>query len=161
MPDVSHDALTPTERALKWAAFLAATIAVVYVCLRLLGPVLNVIAWSSVLAITFHPFHRYLARQTGHAALSALIASALVAVAFVIPLLFVAALAIDQFLALEESFQRTFTSDGGVDLTTTWGQAYDWLIRRLGIDASAIAVWARQHASELTRVAAQYAVAIA
>jgi predicted PurR-regulated permease PerM len=160
-PDASHDASPLTERALKWAAFLAATGVVIYVCLRILSPVLNVIAWSSVLAITFHPFFRYLARRTGHAAVSALMASALVAVAFVIPLLFVAALAIDQFLALEESFQRTFTADGGVDLTTTWGQVYDWLSRRLGIDASAIAVWARQHATELTRMAAQYAVVIA
>ena len=151
----------PTERALQWAAFLAVIAWVTYLCLRILSPFLNVIAWSSVLAITFHPFHQYLARKTGHAAFSALIASALVAVAFVIPLLFVAGLAIDQFLALGESFQRTFTSDGGVDPTTTWGQAYEWLTRRLGIDASAITVWVRQHATELTRVAAQYAVAIA
>ena len=67
---------------------------VVYLCLLILRPFFNVIAWSAVLAITFYPVHEYLVRKTGRAALSAFISSALVVVAFVIPLMFVAGAAI-------------------------------------------------------------------
>ena len=162
MSDAAHDTSTTlAEGALKWAIFLASIGWVVYLCVRILSPFLNVIAWASLLAITFHPLHLYLARKTGHPSLSALITSALVAVAFVIPLLLVAGLAINQFLALGESFQRTFTEDGGVVPTTALGQVNEWVTRRLGLDATAIVLWARQHATELTRMAAQYAVAIA
>ncbi len=97
-----------TQRILKWVIFLGAAAAVVYLCLRVLAPFMNVIAWSAVLAVTFHPVHQYLLKKTGKPSLSALIASALVVIAFVIPLLFLAGLAIDQLLALGNSLQNTF-----------------------------------------------------
>lgn len=150
-----------TSRALKWAIFLGATALVVYLCLRILSPFLSVIAWASVLAITFHPVHAYLVRKTGHVALSALVSSALVVVAFVIPLLVISGLAVNQFAALGDSLQQTFSSGTGVDTTTPWGRAYDWMARRLGLDATAVVAWIRQHTTELTGVAAQYTLAIA
>ena len=79
-----------------------------YLCLRILGPFLNVIAWASVLAITFHPLYRDLQQRLKRPALSALICSAVVVVAFLIPLLFVVGVAIDQLLALGNSLQKTF-----------------------------------------------------
>lgn len=58
MPDGSHHPSTYTPRALKWTIFLGATALVVYLCLWILGPFLNVIAWSAVLAITFYPLRQ-------------------------------------------------------------------------------------------------------
>jgi predicted PurR-regulated permease PerM len=141
--------------------FLGATGIVVYLCLQILAPFMNVIAWSTVLAVTFHPVHQFLVGKTGKVSMSALIASALVVVAFVIPLLFIVGVAIDQFLALGDSFQETFGEQGGVDTTTPLGRAYEWLTRRLGVDTSAVVAWVRQNASELTRLAAEYTVALA
>ena len=103
----------------------------VYLCLRILSPFVNVFAWASVLAITFHPVHAALVRKTGRVTLSALLCSALVVIAFVISLTFIAGLAVNQFVALGDSLQQTFSTTG-VDTTTPWGRAYDWLARRLG-----------------------------
>jgi predicted PurR-regulated permease PerM len=150
-----------TQRALKWAVFLGAAALVVYLCLRILSPFVNVIAWSAVLAITFHPVHGYLVRRTGRPTLSALLSSALVVVAFVIPLSFIAGLAINQFLQLGESLQDAFTADAGIDTTTPFGRAYEWITGWLGFDTQVIVVWVQQNASELARVGAQYTVAIA
>jgi predicted PurR-regulated permease PerM len=150
-----------TQGTLRWAIFLGATALVVYLCLQILSPFVNVIAWASVLAITFHPVHASLVRRTGRVALSAGIASALVVIAFVIPLLFLAGLAINQLLALGNSLQQTFTDERSVETASRFGQVYDWLTRRLGIDTAAIVEWVGRHASELTRVVAQYSVAIA
>lgn len=52
-----------TPRALKWTIFLGAAASVVYLCLRILSPFFNVLAWASVLAITFYPVHVYLLRR--------------------------------------------------------------------------------------------------
>ena len=161
MGDRPGDPSTSTQRALKWAIFLGATALVVYLCLRILGPFLNVLAWATVLAITFHPLHRYFVRKTRRVSLSALICSALVFVAFVVPLLAVAGLAINQFLALGDTLQQTFRAESGIDTSTPLGRVYEWLTRRVNFDASAVLVWLRQHATELTQLAAQSAVAIA
>ena len=94
--------------------FLAAIALVVYFCLLIVRPFLNVIAWSSVLVITFHPVHQRLVRKTGRVSLSAFLCSVMVAAACVIPLLFVTAVAIDQFLALGASLPQLFTDETGI-----------------------------------------------
>jgi predicted PurR-regulated permease PerM len=161
MSDVPQDQATHTQRALRWTIFIGATVLVVYLCLRILSPFLDVLAWSSVLAITFHPLHEYFVRKTGHVAMSAFICSALVVVAFVIPLLFIAGLAIDQLLALADSLQRTFVDEARIDNTTALGRAYEWITRRLGLDHAAVVAWVGQHTTELTQLVAEYTVAIA
>ena len=105
MSDASHHPSTFTQRALKWAMFLASTALAVYYCLLIVRPFLNVIAWSSVLVITFHPVYQRLVRKTGRVSLSAFVCSVMVVVAFVIPLLLIMAVAIDQLLALGASLQ--------------------------------------------------------
>src|SRR5262245_1400054 len=150
-----------TKNILRWTIFLGATAFVVYSCLLILNPFINVIAWASVLAITFHPLHASLVRRTGRVALSAAIASALVVVAFMIPLLFLAGLAINQLLALGNSLEEAFTADGSIDSASRLGQLYNWLTRGVGLDTAVIISWVRQHASELTGMVAEYSVAIA
>ena len=161
MSDVSQHPSTFTQRALKWTMFLAATALVVYFCLLIVRPFLNVIAWSSVLVITFHPVHQRLVRKTGRVSLSAFVCSVMVVVAFVIPLLFITAVAIDQFVALGASLQQMFTDETGLKAGAPLRQAYEWLSDRLGLDAAAIVAWVRQNASELTRVVAGYTLAAA
>src|SRR4029079_10732263 len=126
MPDVLPPPSTPTQRALKWTIFLGATAFVVYLCLQILIPFLNVIAWASVLAITFYPLHRDLRHRLKRPALSALLCSAVVVVAFLIPLLFVAGVAIYQLLALGQSLQNTF-ADRNAFMATAAGRAYEWV----------------------------------
>jgi predicted PurR-regulated permease PerM len=146
---------------LKWTFFLGAAAVVVYLCLRILTPFFSVIAWASVLAITFHPVHRYFVRKTGHVALSALLCSGLVVIAFVIPLLFVAGLAIEQLLALGDSLQRAIAAEPPFATAGPIGQAYQWVVQRLGLDAAAIVDWFQQNANQLAQVVAQYTLAIA
>jgi len=152
---------TFTERTLQWVIFLGVSGFVVYLCLRILNPFADVIAWALILTITFHPLHLFLTRKTGHRALSAAIASAIVVVVFLIPLLFLAGLAVNEVLTVGQSLQQTFTGDRGIDTTTPWGRAYAWLHGRLGFDAAKLITWARQHADELTAAAARYTVNIA
>lgn len=159
MHDAPHSPVD-VHRILRWTIFLGATAVVIYLCLQILGPFLNVLAWSMVLAITFHPVHAYLVQKTGRPALSAILCSALVVVVFVVPLLFVASLAVNQFIAVGESIQRTFGGEG-VDTTTPLGQVYAWITRTFDLDASAIIEWLREHASQIAQGAAGYTVAIA
>lgn len=152
---------TSPQRALRWGIFVAAAGFVAYLCVLILTPFLYVIAWSAVLAITFHPVHRYLVEKTGHVSLSALLCSTLVLIAFVIPLLFVTGVAVNQFLALGKSIQETFTREGGLEASGPLGRAYEWITRRLGLDAGGIVEWMTQHASELARTGAEYTLSIA
>ncbi len=159
MPDSSPNPTTYPERALKWTVFLGATALVLYLCLLILGPFLNVIAWSSVLAIAFHPVHRYLVRTTGHVALSAVLCSALVIVTILIPVVFVASVAIDQALALRDYLQQTPT-DAMAALEPV-RRVMDSVTGRFGIDAAAVVDWVRENASQLFQVSAGYSLAIA
>jgi Predicted permease len=65
-------------------------------CLLIVRPFGNVIAWSVVLAIVCSPLHQRLLRKTGRVSLSALAASLLVVFAFVVPLALIAGVAITQ-----------------------------------------------------------------
>jgi predicted PurR-regulated permease PerM len=159
MSDVSQHPSTFTQRALKWTIFLAATALILYFCLLIVRPFLNVIAWSSVLVITFHPVYQWLVRKTGRVSLSAFVCSVLVVVAFVIPVLFIAVVAIDQLRALGASLQQSFTHETGINAAAPLRQAYEWLSDRLGLDGTAIVAWVRQNASELTRGVAGYTLA--
>ncbi|MEQ1912754.1 MAG: AI-2E family transporter [Vicinamibacterales bacterium] len=161
MSDTSQHPATFTRRVVEWAIFLAATAATLYLCLLIARPFLNVIAWSSVLVITFYPVHQRLVRKTGRVSLSAFVCSVMVVVAFVIPLLFLTAVAIDQFMALGARLQQMFTDQNGFEAWAPLGRAYEWLSDRLGVDAAQVVVWVRQNASELTRVGAGYALAAA
>jgi predicted PurR-regulated permease PerM len=159
MPDAPPPP-TQTQRALKWTIFLGATAFVVYLCLQILRPFLNVIAWASVLAITFHPLHRHLRERLGRPALSALISSAVVVVTFVIPLLFVVGVAVDQLLAVGLSLQRQF-ADPNALLATPLGRAYEWVSRQLGLNADAVITWGTQNVSAVAGALAGYTVQIA
>jgi predicted PurR-regulated permease PerM len=133
---------------------------VVYLCLRILAPFLNVIAWAAVLSITFYPLHRDLRQRLRRPALSAVLCSAVVVVAFLIPLLFIVGVAVDQLLALGQSLQKEF-ADQTAFRATPVGRAYEWVTARMGLDTKAVIDWATQNASAVAGVVAGYTVAIA
>lgn len=159
--DVSRTSSLSTERVLRWVIFIGGTAWVTYLCLRVLSPFLNVIAWAAILAITFHPLHAWLTRRTGHRTFSAALASALVVVMFVIPFLFVAGLAVNELLAVAYALPQSFAEGRIVDTSTPWGWAYDWIVTQLGIDVSQLVGWVQQNANELATVVARYTVNIA
>ena len=161
MADVSQHLSTFTQRALKWTIFLAVTALILYFCLLIVRPFLNVIAWSSVLVITFYPVHQRLVRKTGSVSLSAFVCSVVVVVIFVIPLLFLTAVAVEQFATLGASLQQTFTDQTGLMVWAPLRQAYEWLSGRLGVDGAEIVAWVRQNSSELARLVAGYTLAAA
>jgi predicted PurR-regulated permease PerM len=152
---------SPTHRAFRWAFFLGATAIVVYLCLLILGPFVNVIAWSAVLAIAFHPVHDDLVKRTGRVSLSAFISSVLVVMLILIPMLFLTALAINQFLALRVYVQETFKDGFTLSAIEPLRGAYEWVTRRLGLDGSQIMAWMTLHANELGGLLAQYSLTVA
>ena len=160
MPDDRLPSETRTQRAVKWTVFIGASATVVYLCLQILNPFLNVLAWSAILVITFYPVYEYLARRSGRTALSALICSLLVVSIFLIPLLFLTGLAINQLLGLKEYFQETFKDGLNLAAMGPVRRVSEWLMR-LGIDSAGIADWFTQHASELASAAAGYSLTIA
>ena len=158
-----RDAAGPsaTQRTFRWAVFIAATAIVVYLCLLVLWPFLNVLAWSVVLAIAFYPVHQWLVRKTGRPSLSAFVCSVLVVGVILIPLVFITGVAINQFLALRAYLQETFAN--GFDLTTIepLHRAYQWVIARLGIDQAQVSLWLAEHADAAGATIAQYSLTIA
>lgn len=87
-------------------------------CLLIVRPFGNVIAWSVVLAIVCSPLHQRLLRKTGRVSLSALAASLLVVFAFVVPLALIAGVAITQGVGLADSLPpRRSSGDGELTLT--------------------------------------------
>jgi predicted PurR-regulated permease PerM len=133
---------------------------IVFLCLLVLYPFADVIAWSSVLAIAFHPVHVRLVQYTGRVTLSALISSVLVVMVILMPALFLTGLAINQYLSLRDYLQEL--SKAGFDPTTIapLRQISEWLAR-MGLNATAIMGWIAQYAGELGRATAGYSLAIA
>lgn len=133
---------------------------IVSLCLLVLYPFADVIAWSAVLAIAFHPVHVRLVQHTGRVTLSALICSVLVVMAILMPALFLTGLAINQYLALRDYLQEL--SKGGFDPSAIapLRQISEWLTR-MGLNATAIMGWVAQYAGELGRATAGYSLAIA
>jgi predicted PurR-regulated permease PerM len=129
-------------------------------CLLVLYPFADVIAWSSVLAIAFHPVHRRLVQRTGRVTLSALISSVLVVMVILMPALFLTGLAVNQYLALREYLQEL--SKGGFDVTAVAPlRQISEFLARMGVNATAVMGWIAQYAGEFGRATAGYSLAIA
>src|SRR6476646_9761317 len=123
------------QQPVKWSMFIAATAGVVYLCALMLQPFLLVIAWSVVLAILFHPLHQRIARKTRSVTLSALMTSALVVLVFVVPLLFIAGIAVSQLLSATQSLQERLRAGA----ETPDVAVMSWVSGHLGIEGATVA----------------------
>ena len=157
--DDRANGLTSTPRAMQWSVFVVAASIVVYLCLLILRPFLNVIGWSAVLAITCYPLHQRLVRRTGRAGLSAFITSTLMVLSVGVPLVLIAAIAVNQLLAMKEPLQQMFMDPHGVSGRAAAGVAT--LAQRVGLDPNAAGTWASEHASQLAARAGQYTMSAA
>jgi predicted PurR-regulated permease PerM len=133
---------------------------IVSLCLLVLYPFADVIAWSAVLAIAFHPVHVRLVKYTGRVTLSALICSVLVVMMILLPALLLTGLAINQYLAMRDYLQELSTAGFDPSTIAPLRQISEWLAR-MGLNATAIMGWVTQYAGELGRATAGYSLAIA
>lgn len=158
------DSLPPArhpQRAVRWAILLGAAALVVYLCAEILRPFFNVIAWSSVFAISFYPIHQWLVTRTGRPSLSALVSSVLVVFTILIPLLFITVLAVNQFLSLKDYLDQTFASGFDLKALAPLRRGAEWLIRRVGLDPARIMATVGDYAGTIGGVAAGYSLAFA
>lgn len=153
------DQLTIAPQVLEWAVFVAATGTIVYLCLLILRPFFGVVAWSTVLAIACSPFHERLVRRNGRAARSAFVATGLMVLGVLVPLVFIGGVAVNQLVALGDSLRQAFLDSDGMSRRITATLAP--LTQRLGVDPDAIVAWAGAHASEWVASAGQYTMSAA
>jgi predicted PurR-regulated permease PerM len=146
-------------RYFKWTIFIAASVIIVYLCLLVLAPFFHVLVWSSILAIAFYPLYEYLLRFMRRPWLSAFVCSVVVVMAILVPLSFVARIAVEQFLALRDYLQEQFALHGPGAFALMRGAA-DWLAR-IGVDTVAIEEWFASHANEIGRIVAENSLVIA
>ncbi|MGE5801943.1 MAG: AI-2E family transporter, partial [Gemmatimonadota bacterium] len=161
MPVAPETGTRSVQRPVRWAILLGATALVIYLCARILVPFINVIAWSSVLAIAFYPIHERLVGKTHRPSLSALITTLLVVVTILIPLLFVAAVAVNELLSLKGYVEQAFSGGFDVKIVTPLRNAADWIMRRSGLESSRVVETVAQHASGLGQFVATYALSFA
>lgn len=151
--------LTTTPRVLQWSVLVAAAGVVVYLCLLILRPFFNVIGWSAVLAITCYPLHQRLVRRTRRAGLSAVITSTLMVLSVGLPLLLIAAIAVNQLLAIKEPLRQMIQDPDG--MSGRIAAALAPIAQRLGFDANAIGNWAGERLGQFAARAGQYTMSVA
>jgi predicted PurR-regulated permease PerM len=151
--------MTAEHRAVKWAVFLGVAGLFLYLAVLVLRPFLHVLAWATVLAIICYPVHQRLVTKTGRVTFSASLTSTMAVLAVIVPLVLVGGVAVGQLLAIVQSLLDT--PQGQHRLTDWLGVAVAWLVRRLGMDADAVASWQREHVGELARDAGQYTIWLA
>jgi predicted PurR-regulated permease PerM len=153
------DGATRVQRALRWAIFLAAASVVGGVCVAILRPFANVIAWSAVLAVLCYPLQQRLVRRTGRVALSAFMASVVTVLACVVPLLVAGGIAVNECVALGHSLQHAFRTEG--EPLTRAAAVWARITGSVGLGEAAMPAWIQQHMNELVRGAGQYTITIA
>jgi predicted PurR-regulated permease PerM len=146
-------------RLVQWSFVAAAAAVVVFLCLLILRPFFGVIGWSAVLAITCYPLHQQLVRRTGRPGLSAFATSTLMVLSVGVPLLSIAAIAVNQLLAVRESLRQVLVDPDG--LSGRVATAVGSLAQRLGLDATAIGTWVGDHIREFAAHAGQYTMSAA
>jgi predicted PurR-regulated permease PerM len=130
-------------RALTWAIFIAAAVIVAGLCVAILRPFAHVIAWAATLAILCYPLQQKLVERTGRVAVSALITSVVTVLVCLVPLLLLAAVAVNECIGLARAMQPSRIAWPG------------------GLGGPAIVTWIEQHVSDVVRGAGQYTITIA
>lgn len=153
------DAPTRVQRALTWTIFLASATVVTGVCVAILRPFANIIAWSAVLAILSFPLQQRLVRRTGRVALSAFITSTVTVLVCLVPLLMLGGVAVNEGVALAHSWQRSFQLEG--EPVSRAAAVLARIAQPVGLSETAVGTWVEQHMSDMARGAGQYTITIA
>jgi predicted PurR-regulated permease PerM len=157
--DQPTEQLTIAPLVMKWSVFIAAAGVVVYLCLLILRPFFDVVAWSTVLAIACYPLHERLVQRNGRVVRSAVITTLLIVLAVLVPLLFIGGVAVNQLVVIGDSLRQALLDPDGISRRITAALAP--LTQRVGIDPDAIGAWASAHGSEWVAGAGQYTMSAA
>lgn len=158
MPSIPDLSSTVPQRPVRWVILIAGIALVVYLCARILGPFVGVIAWASVLAISFYPMQERFLRRTRRPAVAALLTTLLVLVTILIPLAIVTGLVVNEVLVVQAWAQDTFKGDFSLESLTPVRGVAEWLLRRVGLDPERVLGTIGQHASQIAQVGAGYAL---
>jgi predicted PurR-regulated permease PerM len=132
---------------------------VVWLCLLVLRPFFDVIAWSTVLAIACYPVHQWLVGRSGRVVLSAATTSVLMVLAVLVPLVIIGAVAVNQLLVLGDSWRQAVADPDGLSRHVT--AAIAPIAQRVGLQPDAIVAWVGAHASEWLARAGQFTMSAA
>jgi predicted PurR-regulated permease PerM len=144
---------------MKWAVFIAAAGVVLLLCVLILRPFFGVLAWSTVVATTCYPLYHRLVGRTGRPTLSALIVSALMVLAVLVPLVFVGGVAVTQLLTIADSVRDALLHPDGVSRRVA--EALAPLTQRMGVDAGPMVAWVNERVTGWIAGAGQYTMSAA
>ena len=86
----------PTDVRASWVALIAALIAGLYLCWRIILPFLDVLMWAAVLVTVFHPVHRRLLIRLRHPGWTAMLSTLLVVVTILGPVTLITLAVVDE-----------------------------------------------------------------
>ena len=121
----------PMERfRARWFALLGALAVALYLCWRMLEPLIDVLLWAAVLAVVFYPVHRLVVRRSGWSKGWAAAVSTLLAVAVIlVPVGFITVAVVEQAKEAGQQLQ----SDAG-RLLDPESRAYKFVNRYVEVD---------------------------
>jgi predicted PurR-regulated permease PerM len=88
----------PSEFRASWVALIAALVALLYLCWRIILPFLDVLTWAAVLATVFYPVHRRLLARLHHSGWTATVSTLLVIVTILGPVTLITLAVVDELL---------------------------------------------------------------
>jgi predicted PurR-regulated permease PerM len=86
----------PSDIRASWIALIAALLAGLYLCWRIIAPFLDVLMWAAVLVTVFHPVHRRLLVRLRHPGWTATVSTLLVIVTILGPVTLITLAVVDE-----------------------------------------------------------------
>ena len=120
----------------RWIALLVATGLALYLNWLMIMPFIGVLAWATVLVITFHPIHKRILARTGSPSWSALLSSLLLIVTILLPLTLVTLAVVNEASKVTDQLQAMQAQGGDLlspDSPVT-GRYVRWVEQYVSLD---------------------------
>lgn len=101
------------SRMLRWIGLLAATVAALYLCWKMLQPFIEVVLWAVVLVIVFFPIHRRIQARVGSPGWSAMLSCLLVIFVILVPLTLLTFAVVNELSDFAQMLQPKSDGTGG------------------------------------------------
>jgi predicted PurR-regulated permease PerM len=148
----AHNTPSPASRRedAKVLALTAISLLVAYLCYLLLLPFASALTWGITLAVVAHPLHRAIQKRIPNRNAASLIAVLIVALALVVPILFVAKQVVSESGSLVQTVRDPQVQQAWMQKlqqSPRFSQAFNWAQERLNLRgyaeqlASAAASW--------------------
>lgn len=117
----------------RWLALAAVTALALYLCWKMLEPLLDVLLWALVLTIVFYPIHRRIVARTKSPGWGALLSSLLVIVTILLPLSLITLAVVRELGGLAPNLQAGV--DSLLDPNSSFvGRALTWVDQYVDVD---------------------------